>query len=180
MMDKETFDGIRARAAGFARTSMQYLEYEHVARYRVAADSDKLIALRGFNAGAGMDEVHWAANDAKTLLAEIGRSGAKTLVSFVPEAWKPLFDARGFAEYGVLREYWIHGLGETAPPARPCAPIGMEECAAAAAVTAACRDRSREFHGETPEWIALDGGRGPGCESRRRAGLRRARLPGGG
>jgi len=146
-MDRETFERLKARAAGFARTSLTYLEYEHAAQYRVAADSDVLIALRGFNPEAGMDELHWAANGAGTLIAEIERSSAKTLVSFVPEAWKPLFDARGFAEYGVLREYWINELGEPARPLHACAPIGAEDCAAAAAVTAACRDQSREFHG---------------------------------
>ena len=154
-MDRETFERLKARAAGFARTSLTYLEYEHAAQYRVAADSDVLIALRGFNPEAGMDELHWAANGAGTLIAEIERSSAKTLVSFVPEAWKPLFDARGFAEYGVLREYWINELGEPARPLHACAPIGAEDCAAAAAVTAACRDQSREFHGDMPEWVAL-------------------------
>ncbi|MEL7603613.1 MAG: GNAT family N-acetyltransferase [Bacillota bacterium] len=153
-MDRETFNAIKSKAGSYAFTSLSYLEYEHVASYHVITDSPDLILITGHSETAGCREVHWAANDAETLIRAARAHACPVLITFVPGEWKARFMAQGFTEYGVLREYWIDALQNPGPPALDCAALQHSECEQAAAVTVSCRNQSREFHGETAEWLA--------------------------
>jgi len=153
-MGRETFDKLKAKATAFAFSSFEYLEYDHVASYHVIADSPDLILLAGYNDATGCREAHWAADDPYVLAAAVKGQGSPSLVTFVPENWKALFIAQGFAEYGVMREYWITTLQDPGYPALHCTTLEEPEYAQAAAVTVSCRWQSREFHGETAEWVA--------------------------
>lgn len=153
-MDRNEFERIKAKAAALSHSSFEYLEYEHVADYGPVIETEDLVIVRGMNAGAGMEEIHWAANGPEALIVETRKLEKPALVTFIPEQWKPELERNGFCEYGVLREYRIGALECPEDPKHVCAPIENGECAAAAAVTEACRFQSREFCGETPAWMA--------------------------
>lgn len=169
-MDRETFDIIKTKAAGFAFSSFEYLEYEHAASYQVVADMSGLILISGRNEAERCEEACWAANDARTLIEAALQCGRPLLVRFVPEEWKPALIKQGFTEYAIFRDYRIDSLKDQGPPSPDCTPLEEPEYEQAAAVTAACRMQSRGFHGETPEWIAnWMNGNDPGagaCRSR--------------
>ena len=97
-MDTETFNMIKSKAGTFGFSSFEYLEYEHVATYRVIIDSPELILVFGHNDSAGCEEVYWAANDPQALIAAIRERGCPVLVTFVPEDWKAMFIEQGFTE----------------------------------------------------------------------------------
>jgi hypothetical protein len=153
-MDKEVFDSLKTKSGAFAYSSFEYLEYEHAADYRVIADSSELILISGHNAAAGCEEACWAADKPQALIEAVRRLAGPVLVAFVPESWKALFHEQGYKEYGILREYWIAALQSPCRPLRDCTPLEESEYEQAAAVTVSCRGQSREFHGETAEWIA--------------------------
>ncbi len=154
LMDRGTFVALKARAESFVYTSFTYLEYEHVATYHVVANSPGLILISGYNDAAGYREAHWAAGDFETLVEIIKELGRPILVPFIPEDWKAMFMEQGFTEYGILREYWIEALQDPGQPLRNCTALTDSEYEQAAAVTVSCQNQSREFHGETAEWLA--------------------------
>lgn len=167
MISLEAFGVLKERALRFAHSSFAYLEFESVYSYEVLSDSDSLILLTGIRPEAGLHDLQWAANKPDSVIAAAKRSGVETLVTFVPEAWKARFLESGFAEYGILREYWIRQLQKSYAPKMACEPILLSETAEAAAVSQSCRLQSREFFGETNEsliaWMT-------GCDPQAQAG----------
>ncbi len=160
MIEREAFEALKRRAAAFLYTSLTYLEYETIEAYDVLTAAETLILLAGEKTAAGVRELHWAANEPDAIIGAARDQGADTLVTFVPEVWRQRMIESGFAEAGILREYWIFGLKEAYHPRIACAPIGPEECGEAALVTRRCHMQSREFYGETEESVAawLNGG----------------------
>jgi ribosomal protein S18 acetylase RimI-like enzyme len=154
-MNIETYHEIKKQTGQFKYNSLQYTEFEEFEEYDLHQKDEKLILIHGYSKEKGLQEIHWAANDASVLIEAIQQMGHNILVSFVPDEWKKEFDNHGFVEYGVLREYWIAELSIDNCSIMSCVSLQREEYIEASEVTRSCRLQSREFLGESPEWIEL-------------------------
>ena len=153
-MLSEEFDALRGRAMAFEHSSFAYLDFEAVERCAVLADGADGVLLGGEKAEEGVYELHWGADDPAFVIRAAQKMERETLISFVPEAWKALFLAEGFTEFGILREYWLKPLDKPFLSKFVCESITEEDAAEAALVTQSCRLQSREFYGESPQKIA--------------------------
>ncbi|MEN6339200.1 MAG: GNAT family N-acetyltransferase [Clostridiaceae bacterium] len=153
MLSENQFTLLREHALTFAHSSFTYLDFEAVEHYTVLADGQEGVLLGGEKPEADVYELHWGANDPAFVIGAAQKTGRETLVTFVPEDWKGRFFAGGFAEYGILREYWLKPLDKPFSPRIACEPLTTADAAEAAVVTQSCRLQSREFFGESKERI---------------------------
>lgn len=146
------FENIKASLERFNWSSMNYVEYEQLEQYDVIQNNDDAILVFGVNEAADMHELYWAANDYSPIVGAVKGCGKSVLVSFVPEEWKTNFSDHGFVEYGAMREYWIDHLSVEANVPN-YVMMTDDEAELASNVTMSCQGQSREYHGETPDWI---------------------------
>lgn len=153
MISEKQFAQIKQRLGDYAHSSLEYEQYECVSSFTLVCDTEKLIALTGYNGTAKMHQLHWAASDMELVINAAKALERPAFLQFVPEDWENEFLKHGFIEYGVMRDYWQE-LKMPAPLAHEyeVAPISLSECAAASVVTCSCYLQSREFQGETPQW----------------------------
>ena len=135
MLSENEFTSLRERALAFAHSSFTYLDFEAVEHYAVLTDSSECVLLAGEKPDAGVYELHWGANDPTPVIRAAENAGRETLVTFVPEEWKARFLASGFAEYGILREYWLEPLDKPFTPRIDCEPLTTADAAEAAAAS---------------------------------------------
>ncbi len=103
--------------------------------------------------------MHFAVNAIETLIEMISRMPEDTLITMIPPAYKERLIGLGCEVYGELQDYWINDLTKTNEVERVLSPghvidfIGTDEYQVASDITRSVRFQSREFHGESPEWI---------------------------
>ncbi len=151
-MDAQQFEYIRQKRAAFQYSSLDYVDFESISDFTLAVDRDDLLLLYGTNRDIDTPELHWAANDWQPLFSAAQSTGRNILVTFVPPQWHDELAARGFEEYGVLREYWLSDIAADADAPLPQL-LQPADCAQASDVTMACRWQSREFRGESETWV---------------------------
>lgn len=152
-MKREDFQAIKEKIQNYRYTSLEYAFFEAVAAYEVLRNDGTAILLLGHNEDAGMRQVHFAVDDMGLVLDAVKAQPGSTLVSFVPPAEKQRFLDHGFDVYGEMNDYWMDDLtGQGSSPADICF-LGGDEAAAASEVSMSVRGQSREFQGESPEWV---------------------------
>ena len=92
---------------------------------------------------------------AAQIIAEHSHGEQPIVISGVPDKWIDCFHSHGFREYARFQDYWLDKITQhcTGTQYSDYTFLDANECAAASAVTIACRGQSRGFEGETPEWF---------------------------
>ena len=152
-MERYEFESIRDEAGTFGYGSFQYLDYENVQSYEIIKRDAEGILLYGFRPAAGRKELQWAAREAGCILTFLGGLKEEVIVPFVPQEWKQAFIEKGFSVYGEMRDYWINDLQNHPAGDRDFSFLTGDEAEEASDVTVSCRNQSREFNGETPDWF---------------------------
>lgn len=115
-------------------------------------DDEKAHILAGRYPDEDMMEYVWAADAPGPVLEVIGSESG--MLSFLPRAWVPAFEAAGFSVRSVFRDYWKNDLSDLSDV---CALEKLTDAAEAAAVANACAGQSRGFTGAKTElmrqWI---------------------------
>ncbi|HWT75648.1 MAG TPA: GNAT family N-acetyltransferase [Mobilitalea sp.] len=151
MIDEAIFEALEEKAEAFQYTSMRYTDFSEVSDYEIIYNNDKLILLYGYHPGKEMNEYHWASNSSEELLKAIDKKN-RAYISFVPREWMEELKQFGFEVYAVFNDYVNPDIREVECMEEP-ELLTEDECEAASAVTVSCKDQSRGFHGETPEWM---------------------------
>lgn len=140
----------------FKYSSLEYIEA--LDGYEILREDATALVLSGFNPEANCVEYHWAANDPQAVIGAIPLDERECLITFIPRAWVPAFEAHGFFVRSEWRDYWKASLDDVAESGRP-EFLKCAEAEEASDVTRACRGQSRGFTGQTPGWIAgwMDG-----------------------
>lgn len=152
-MNREKFNEIKQNLSLYKFSSLQYEEYEHISKFNVFHMDSQLLLLIGMKENADIHELHWASNDAAKLIEAIKDLDNNILITFVPREWKSEFERQGFKEYGVFRDYFIRNINEIETNNTSYSLINSTDYVAASDVTKSCRLQSREFLGESPEWM---------------------------
>lgn len=148
---KADLDALKNKAETYQHNAFMYRQMEDFIDYQILEESERLLALFGYNEENHLSEIVWAANDLEALLPWVERH-ASALMSFIPKAWhQPLLDA-GCKEYGVLRDYWCQNL-EPFKAKRILTYASMDDTMEISSVTIDCLLESREFHGETEAMV---------------------------
>ncbi len=153
MIDREKFDVIKGKLRDFKYHSLEYIEYESIADYNIIKDDEEGLILFGRQAEIGKYEVHWAVNQVEILIEQVRKLGKDILVTFLPLEWRDYLVNEGFYEYGFLREYWIEQIDKVDTGGIQIKYLGENREKEASKVTYSCRWQSREFRGESEEWI---------------------------
>lgn len=132
-------------------SSMEYVEQEDLIGYESIIHTQAIRILKGYNTSAGAIEYHWEA-DAVEDLVEVLKANEPGLVTFVPKEWVHSLEPIGYQVRNAWHDYFRSSLEDVEK-----VPVGellqLEEATKASEVTMACKEQSRGFTGETPEWM---------------------------
>lgn len=151
-MTKQEFENYKEKAKTYPYHSFEYLEYAHVADFKLMRNDGDLLLIYGEDPENEINTAYWAASDLKLLPEAIRSLGHNILVKFIPPDFKAYFAEQGFSDYAVFRDYKIEDI-EAAASLTDYALLEKEEYGQASFVTCAVKNQSRGFHGETKEWI---------------------------
>ncbi len=155
-MATHLYKRVKQYLGNYKYSSMQYLEAEDLDGYQIIAESKDSFLLHGRNASHQLSEFHWMANDSAPLLAAIQATTLKGMMTFIPKLWVDAFRLAGFSTYGILNEYWHDDIAKTTSlfiNQSAYEVLKPHEAQRASEVTKSCSGQSREFHGESKEWI---------------------------
>lgn len=152
-MIESEFANIMNHIPQFKYTSLEPIVYEKIEKYKVLKNDSQAIFLYGMNDEAEIYEIHFAVNDMQSLIDQIISMSSETLVTFIPPEYKDEFLRKGFTIYGELQDYWNDNLLGWEADDSDISFINNGEYSSASDVTKSVKWQSREFHGETPEWI---------------------------
>lgn len=159
MIDRDKFDAIKVKLKDFKFISLEYAEYESVADFDIIKEDEEGLILLGKEKETDRFEVHWATNQVEVLLEQVKKLESDILVTFIPLEWKDYLINQGFKEYGFLRDYWIDQISKVNTDGIQIRFLGDNREKEASDLTYSCQWQSREFHGESEEWVKqwLDG-----------------------
>ncbi|HML46276.1 MAG TPA: GNAT family N-acetyltransferase [Clostridia bacterium] len=152
-MRKSEFVSTKELLPSFKHTSLDHVVYESVEQYQTLQNDPHAIFLYGENKEAEVHEIHFAVNDVQLLIDQIKSLPSTTLVTMIPPEHKSTFIRQGFAIYGELQDYWIDPLGAQMADISDICFLEKREYAVASEVTKSVKGQSREFHGESEEWV---------------------------
>lgn len=90
---------------------------EEIEQPTVLRDDARAYIIRGYSADENMAQFLWAADAPEPVIEAIGSEAG--MLSFLPRAWVPAFEAAGFAIRAVFRDYWKSDLSDI-PEAVAC------------------------------------------------------------
>lgn len=150
-MEKDEFYRICQHALTFDKSGLAFLTFEDLQDYEVIQDSPEGVLLKGFNHFQKRNELVFACNEEKDFL-KMTSLYSGFMVQFVCPEWKEDLLKRGFKVLGEMRDYWIQDISSYKADRK--LDFGAEEEAGEiSSVTLDCAEESREFAGETPEFI---------------------------
>lgn len=159
MIVLEDFERIKEEIKRYHYTSLEYTPYESVKEYCILTEEKNGLFLFGYNEESEKQEIHWACNEVLDVLSVVKRVKVPVLVTFIPLKWRETLVNEGFIEYGFLREYWIPEISKVNIERINMNYLKKGHEKEASEVTYSCQWQSREFRGESEEWIRtwLDG-----------------------
>jgi len=159
MIDRNKFDTIKMKLKDYKFNSLEYTEYESVSDFNIVKEDKEGLILLGKEKETNRYEVHWTVNQVEVLSEQVKKLGSNILVSFIPLEWKDYLISQGFKEYGFLRDYWIDQINKVNTDGIQIHYLGDNREKQASEVTYSCQWQSREFRGESEEWVKqwLDG-----------------------
>lgn len=161
-MKQIEFNNIKEKLRNYKFNSMEYYDYDHLKDYEVKIFNNDLVIASGYNEENEIKELHWAANKWTDLVEVIKCERESILITFIPEEWKNIFSLNGLKEYAVFREYWISDISKVHQEVCKYSLINEKEIESVSQVTMDCKEQSRGFQGESPEWVKswIDGTEG--------------------
>ena len=152
-MEKEGFQRIKVLAGSFSHSSMQYLDFEEVADYRVESANEEIVLLLGYDTEANIWQYHWAADSVEKLIPLL-ISQVPFLLTFVPEEWVSKLESAGLKVRNQWHDYFRPSLDDIEAISDDESDfLSIDEVNEAAAVTQLCREQTRGFTGQTSEWL---------------------------
>lgn len=143
---------------------------EEIEQPTVLRDDARAYIIRGYSADENMAQFLWAADAPEPVIEAIGSEAG--MLSFLPRAWVPAFEAAGFAIRAVFRDYWKSDLSDI-PEAVACEKLTDGDAEEVSSITAACSGQSRGFTWAAPELIrAWIGGSPEGMRDAAALGIR--------
>ncbi|SHI96012.1 Acetyltransferase (GNAT) family protein [Clostridium amylolyticum] len=152
-MKEEVFKNIKEQLKNYKFSSLKYTEYEDILDYDVICKDKEIILIFGYNKEAKLEEFHWVANSAFSLLQEISKLNKKGLITFIPEEWINEFKDNNFHMYAVWNDYFNNDISKSFECEEAMEFLEECHCKEASEVTLSCRDQSRGFSGQTEEWM---------------------------
>ncbi|MCX7772973.1 MAG: GNAT family N-acetyltransferase [Clostridia bacterium] len=146
--------GLLEKAKQFAFTSMAYCEPEDLEGFELVYLNDKLILLKKPERQAV--KLHWASNDAESLLSPLTQIQGSLYIEFIPESFLSSFEGSGFTICSEFCDFFNPSLKEYTPhPIDPNEMVYLDaiECEEASRLTYSCEAHSRGFHGDTAQWF---------------------------
>jgi ribosomal-protein-alanine N-acetyltransferase len=153
MLTEEQYDEIVEQSKEFSYTSLQYPDYETDRHHTVLYRGERGILL--FEDTRDPSPVHWAVNDANTLVSLLNITIQNIIVPFVPREFMATLEKAGFFILGEFADFFNLHLLETANAIVPrnLEFLHADEAEKAAAISMEVRGQSRGFMGETAQWF---------------------------
>ncbi len=148
------FQSVKQRADQYAFSSFTHLTRADVTDCVPVMKNDRVFMMMNKTDKPEKRIVYWAANDGIALTEALIGLNQPVRVSFVPEAWKALFQRHGFEEEAVLKEYWLQDLERFRDLPQTCSRVGFKEIDEISRISKACKGLSRGFTGEEPEFFS--------------------------
>jgi len=152
-MKKYEFDIIKDKAKAFNYSSFTYIEYDDVANYDLMIDSSAIILLLGYNYESKCYQYIWAANKVDALISSLNHE--KTFfLSFIPDEWVGILEKSGFHIRNAWHDYFLYNLDDIIIKNNYDTDyLKLSEVNEASSLTMECREQSRGFTGQTPQWF---------------------------
>lgn len=154
MIDQNTYDQIITHAQTCPWTSMNYLDYEDLAKTDILIHSNELIVL--VDSQKNPYEIYYATHSMEKLCNFITERELKGLIKFIPKEYINSFENLGFKVNCAFSDFVNPDITKHINPR-------IEEISYAFAtptqaelladISQACRGQSRGFNGETAEWF---------------------------
>lgn len=151
-MTKQEFENYKEKAKIYPYHSFEYLEYAHVADFKLIQNDGDLLLIYGEDPENEINTVYWAAGDLRLLPEAVRCLGHNILVKFIPPDFRAYFAEQGFSDYAVFRDYVMEDIG-TADCLSGYSLLEKEEYGQGSFVTCEVKNQSRGFHGETKAWV---------------------------
>lgn len=155
MINREKFESIKEKLKEYKYNSLEYTEYESLVDFDITKEDEDGLILFGKEKESEKHEIHWATNQVEVLLEQVKKSETDCLVTFIPLEWREYLINQGFKEYGFIREYWIAQINQVNTEGIEIQYLGDNREKEASEVTYSCQWQSREFRGESEEWIRM-------------------------
>lgn len=148
-MDKQTRDHIKKHIQHYQFHAFHYVDWDDLLRYDLIQMDQESLFVYGYRHDHHIHELLWAVHDVQRLIAFSMRY-PKTLLSFIPRAWKDDLQQAGLIEYGIIRDYWLTDLSSY-QASLDLPRLTLDDAKMISEVTQDCLMASREFHGESKE-----------------------------
>lgn len=152
MITKKEFEKIKESISNFKYHSMEYTEFEDVAKHDIICNDDNLILIYGYNEQSSLYQYNYAFNDHKDFVKALYNCKKDDLLTFVNKEWVEDLRRIGFDIYAIWCSYFAHDLNKYKNDT-PIEFVAKNEYKEASEVTLSCRYQSRGFSGQSEEWI---------------------------
>lgn len=153
MIKEQEFKDIIEKSKRFSNSSMYYIGYDEVKEYSILINNEDMILLCGYNKEAQSDEYYFAANKAKDLINAL-KDKKDFLITFIPKEWVKELKKAGFKVRNAWHDYFVYDLSKIyVEHSDDFDFLPVENSKEASDLTMMCRNNSRGFTGQTPEWI---------------------------
>ena len=147
----------------FKYTSLEYVELDDILKSKICIDNKEMLFL--YSISDEKAKIDWAANSKERFikglretLKAISRDEIvkKIYIEFIPEDYVSLMEDYGFIIISEWLDFWNNDLETMSledSNSLYIREIKENEYQSASRVTKSCKGYSREYKGETPEWI---------------------------
>ena len=101
MITKKEFEKIKESISNFKFHSMEYTEFEDVAKHDIICNDDNLILIYGYNEQDSLYQYNYAFNDHKDFVKALSNCKKDDLLTFVNKEWVEDLRRIGFDIYVV-------------------------------------------------------------------------------
>lgn len=101
MITKKEFEKIKESISNFKYHSMEYTEFEDVAKHDIICNDDNLILIYGYNEQDSLYQYNYAFNDHKDFVKALSNCKKDDLLTFVNKEWVEDLRRIGFDIYVV-------------------------------------------------------------------------------
>ena len=152
-MNKVEFDKIKDDAKKFKYSAFEYTDYDDVKNYELQFDKKEVVLLFGYNREAKIYEYIWAANHADILIDSL-KHKEEYILSFIPKEWIINLENAGLRIRNAWHDYYLDDLDKKDIKTTSAYNfLKSTETDEASNITLQCKDLSRGFTGQTPEWF---------------------------
>lgn len=153
-MDRETANSIFNEIKSFKYTSLEYSEPDDILNSEVLCFNSDAIIL--YTPEEKYIKIHWASNDAESILNIVGNLKNEIYIEFIPEEFLDQFSNYGLSMHSEFLDFFNMDLQNNVPTSicvNDILFLTLNECCNASELTKECESDSRGFKGDTEEWF---------------------------